>query len=104
VGDRVYGCLDNGVLTCFDARTGAIHYNERLGSGGEGFTASPVSDGRHLYFASELGNVHVVQATDKFLAVATNRLNETCMATPAISEGVLFLRTRNKLIAVGSNN
>jgi outer membrane protein assembly factor BamB len=102
VGDRVYGCQDNGVLTCFDASTGAIHYNARLGDGGEGFTASPVSDGRHLYFASELGNVHVVPATDKFSAVATNRLNETCMATPAISDGVLFFRTRNKLIAAGS--
>jgi outer membrane protein assembly factor BamB len=104
VGDRLYGCLDNGILTSFDARTGTIHYNERLGDGGEGFTASPVSDGRHLYFASEVGNVYVVTASDKFSVVATNRLNETCMATPAISEGTIFFRTRNKLIAVGSKN
>jgi len=102
VGDHIYGCLDNGVLTCFDARTGAVRYNERLGDGSEGFTASPVSDGRHLYFPSELGNVHVVPATVKFSVVATNRLGETCMATPAISEGALFFRTRNKVIAIGS--
>ena len=101
VGDRVYGCLDNGVLTCFDAKTGAISYSERLGSGSEGFTASPVSDGRHLYFASEVGNVYVVPADGKFSVVATNKLGETCMASPAISDGTLFFRTREHLTAIG---
>ena len=101
VGDRVYGCLDNGVLTCFDAKTGAISYSERLGSGSEGFTASPVSDGRHLFFASEVGNVFVVPADGKFSVVATNKLGETCMASPAISDGTLFFRTRERLTAIG---
>ncbi|HMJ90349.1 MAG TPA: PQQ-binding-like beta-propeller repeat protein, partial [Candidatus Acidoferrum sp.] len=62
IGNHVYGCTDGGVLTCFDAKTGAIRYSERLVRGGEGFTASPVSDGRHLFFPSELGNVYVVPA------------------------------------------
>ena len=101
VGDRVYGCLDNGVLTCFDANTGASSYSERLGSGSEGFTASPVSDGRHLFFASEVGNVFVVPADGKFSVVATNKLGETCMASPAISDGTLFFRTRERLTAIG---
>jgi len=102
VGDPLYGCYDNGVLSCFDAKTGAIRYGERLGSGAEGFTASPVSDGRHVYFPSEVGNVYVVPATGKFSVVATNVLGETCMATPAISDGALFFRTRERLIAVGA--
>jgi outer membrane protein assembly factor BamB len=101
VGDRVYGCLDNGVLTCFDAQTGAISYNERIGSGSEGFTASPVSDGRHLFFPSEVGNVYVVPADGKFSVTATNKLNETCMASPAISDGTLFFRARDRLMAIG---
>lgn len=101
VGDRVYGCLDNGVLVCFDAKTGSVHYNERIGSGGEGFTASPVSDGRNLYFPSETGNVYVIPATAKFSAIATNKLSETCMTTPAISDGILFFRTREHLMAIG---
>jgi len=63
-----------------------------------------VSDGQHLYFASEAGNVYVVPATDKFSIATTNRLGETCMATPAISDGSLFFRTRSKLIRVGSKN
>ena len=99
VGEHIYGCLDNGVLVCFNAKTGAIAYSERIGSGSEGFTASPVSDGRHLYFASEIGNVYVVPAGVKFSTVATNKLGETCMATPALSGGSLIFRTRDHVIA-----
>lgn len=101
VGKNLFGCVDNGVLTCFDATTGAIHYGERLTTKGEGFTSSPVSDGRHLYFASELGNVYVVPARTEFSVAATSSLDETCMSTPALSEGVLFFRTRDHLIAIG---
>jgi len=101
VGDNLYGCLDNGVLTCFDAETGAVHYSERLGNGSEGFTSSPVSDGRHLYFASEVGNVYVVPAGNQFSVLATNKLGENCMATPALSAGTLFYRTREQLVAIG---
>jgi outer membrane protein assembly factor BamB len=101
VGEHVYGCTDSGVLTCFDAKTGAIRYGERLVRGGEGFTGSPVSDGRHLYFASELGNVYVVPVGEKFSVAATNKLSETFMSTPALADGTLFFRTREHLVAVG---
>lgn len=102
VGDALYACFDIGVLTCFDAQTGAIRYSERLSKNGEGFTPSPVSDGRRLYFTSELGNVYVVPVGSKFSLVATNAMNETCMATPAISAGTLFYRTREKLVAIST--
>jgi hypothetical protein len=49
-----------------------------------------------------LGNVFVVPAAEKFSVVATNKLEETCLATPAISDGTLFFRTREKLVAVGA--
>src|SRR6185436_7754766 len=101
VGNHIYGCLDNGVVTCFDAKTGAIRYTERLASGSEGFTASPVSDGRHLYFSSEVGNVFAIPAAEKFSVTSTNKLGETCMATPALVDGTLFLRTREHLVAIG---
>ena len=101
IGDYLYGCNDGGVLTCFDAKTGTIQYSERLVRGGEGFTASPVSDGRHLYFSSEMGKVHVVPVGNRFSVTATNDLGETCMATPALNDGTLFFRTREQLIAVG---
>ncbi len=101
VNGLVFGCADTGLLTCFDGKTGEVKYSERLSKTSEGYTASPVSDGKHLYFTSELGNVFVVPATEKFSVVATNKLDETCLSTPAISEGVLFFRTREKLIAIG---
>lgn len=99
VGDELYCCKDNGVLTCFDARTGKEHYSQRL-DGGVGFTASPVSDGRHLYFTSEDGQVHVIKAGTTLDRVATNPLGEVCMATPAISDGVLYFRTLGHIVAV----
>jgi outer membrane protein assembly factor BamB len=100
VSNWVYACFDNGVLSCFDAKTGKIFFSERLSSIAQGYTASPVSDGRHLYFSGETGKVLVVPVGEKFSVVATNDLGETCMATPAISDGVLLFRTRTKLIAV----
>lgn len=104
VDGHIYACADTGAVTCLDARTGAVKYTERLASTSEGYTSSPVSDGRHLYFTSELGNVFVVPAKPAFSVVATNSLGEdqTCLSTPAISEGVLFFRTREKLIAIGA--
>jgi outer membrane protein assembly factor BamB len=101
VGENVFACFDIGLLTCFDAKTGAVRFSERLGNGSEGFTSSPVSDGRHLYIASETGNVYVVPAQSTFSVVATNKMGETCMATPAISSGTLFYRTRTQLVAIG---
>jgi outer membrane protein assembly factor BamB len=102
VGDRLFGCTDAGAVTCFDAATGAVKYNQRLSAGGQGFTASPVSDGRHVYFTSEQGVVFVLPATDQYSLAVTNELHETCLATPAIADGTLFFRTREKLIAVGA--
>jgi hypothetical protein len=101
VGDKVFGCIDWGILSCFDARTGHINFSERIGSGSEGFTASPVSDGRHLYFTSEVGNVYVADVSTNLSIVATNALGETCMASPAICDGTLYFRAREHLIAVG---
>jgi hypothetical protein len=101
VGDLVFGCADWGILSCFEARTDKLHFSERIGSGAEGFTASPVSDGRHLYFTSEVGNVYVADVDTKLSIVATNTLGETCMASPAICDGTLFFRAREHVIAVG---
>ncbi len=102
IGDLLFGCTDVGLLTCFDAKTGEIRFSERLSKTSEGYTASPVSDGRHLYFTSELGNVFVVPVKAEFSVVASNPLGETSLATPAIAAGKIFFRTRDKLVAVGT--
>jgi len=100
VGDYLYGCVDNGIVNCFDAKTGEIRYSERLGNGSEGFTASPVSDGRNLYFTSEVGHVYVIPANGTYSVAATNSLNETCLSTAAVSGGTLFYRARHELVAI----
>jgi outer membrane protein assembly factor BamB len=101
VGDFLYGCVDSGIVTCFEAKSGTVRYSERLGNGSEGFTGSAVSDGRNLYFTSEVGNVYVVPANGSFSVAATNTLNETCLSTAAVSGGTLFYRTRHELLAIG---
>ena len=101
IGNFLYACYDNGIVTCFDAVSGTIKYSERLTAGREGFSASPVSDGRHLYFASESGNVFTLPTGPVFSILSTNSLTETCMATPALVKGTLFFRTRQHLVAIG---
>src|SRR5690606_4592296 len=97
----LYVCRDNGVLSVYDARTGERKYQQRLAEGRTGFTASAVAAAGHVYFTSEDGDVYVVKAGPAFELIATNPMGEVCMATPAISEGVLFFRTRGHLVAVG---
>ncbi len=99
-GDYLYSCSDRGVLKCYRAKTGELVYRHRLGGGGTGFTASPVAANDQLYFTSEEGDVYVVQTGPEFKILAENQMGEVCMATPAISEGVLFFRTRDHLVAV----
>ena len=100
VGDLLYGSLD-GIVTCFDVKTGKIHYTERIGDGTQGFTASPVAAGGNIYLTGERGEVFVLPANEQFSVLATNRLGGICLPTPAISEGTLFFRTAEKLMAIG---
>jgi outer membrane protein assembly factor BamB len=101
-GEELYACNGGGVVTCFDARTGEERYRERLGDGRSGFSGSAIAADGLVYFTSEGGEIHVVRAGSSFERVATNDMGETCMATPALSEGVLFVRTRRHLVALGA--
>lgn len=101
-GEELYACSDGGILACHDALTGDVVYRERLGDGTSGFSSSAVAADGRIYFTSEGGQVYVVTAGPDFEVVAVNELGETCLATPALSEGVLFFRTRGHLVAVGN--
>ncbi len=98
-GDELYVCRDNGVITCWDARTGTQHYRERL-TAGFGYTSSGVAADGKLYYSSEEGDVHVVKAGPEFELLGVHEFGETVMATPAISRGMLLYRTRTKLVAI----
>ena len=103
-GDHLYVCKDNGVLSMFDAPTGKRLYQERLGDGRTGFTASAVAADGKIYYTSEDGEVFVIKPGPVFEVLARNPLGEVMLATPAISEGVLFFRTRGHLLAIGSKS
>ena len=81
-----------------DAKSGEIIFSERLP--GNGFTASPVSDGKRLYITSEFGKIWVVEAGRQYSEVNINELGDNCLATPAISNGTLYFRTQGSLLAV----
>jgi outer membrane protein assembly factor BamB len=100
-GDHLYVMRWNGILGVYDARTGARVYQQRLGQGATAFTASPVASGGNIYFATEDGEVYVIKAGARFELVATNRLDAPMLATPAISEGRLFIRTKDEILAFG---
>ena len=68
---------------------------------GSGFSSSPVAADGRLYFASEDGEVFVVRAGPTFELLATNTMSEVIMASPAVSGGLLFIRTLGHLVAIG---
>ena len=102
VGSLLFSCDTAGVLTCVDARSGRLHYSERLGTGGQSFTASPVAAADQLYFSTEGGDVFVVAVTEKFRVLATDSVGGPCLATPAVSDGVIYFRTAEKLVVIGA--
>lgn len=101
-GDHLYTCANNGILTAYDAKTGAQVYRERIaGTKSVAFSASPVAADGKLYFASEDGEVFVVKAGPKFELLATNPMGEVLMATPAIVDGMVLVRGQHHLFAIG---
>jgi outer membrane protein assembly factor BamB len=99
-GECLYTCSNSGILACYDAATGREVYKERMG--GTSYTASPVAADGRLYFTSEQGEVRVVKAGRTFELLAVNELGDYCLATPAISNGSLFVRTQHYLWALGA--
>ncbi len=96
-GDLLYTVADGGVLSAYEAKTGRLVYQERLPTS---FTASPVASDGKLYLPSEDGEVFVVRAGPKFELLAKNPMGEPLMATPAISDGTLLLRSQGHVFAV----
>ncbi len=100
---KVYSLNNNGLIGCYDLKTGKEYYFERIRHRGNGFSASPVAADGKIYCAGEDGLVFVVQAGETFKLLATNFIGEPLMATPALSDGVMYLRGTRTLFAVGKS-
>ncbi|MEX2262017.1 MAG: PQQ-binding-like beta-propeller repeat protein [Bryobacteraceae bacterium] len=97
VGEELYTVTDNGIASCLDAKTGNIHWQERLGGS---HSASPTfADGR-IYFLSEEGDSTVIAPGRKFEKLAVNRLGEATLASMAISGGAIFIRGERHLYRI----
>lgn len=94
LGDELYFVSDAGIATCADARTGTVHWSERLGGG---FSASPVAAEGRVYFQNEAGTGFVVKAGKAFELLARNELGERSLASFAVADGALFIRTETRL-------
>jgi outer membrane protein assembly factor BamB len=95
----LYLATHNGVLRCFDFKTGEKMYEERLGLTAL-CSASPVAADGKIYCSSEDGIIYVLKAGPKLEVLAKNDLGEPCLATPAISQGTLYFRTAASLLAI----
>ena len=97
----LYVLANNGVFDAYEIATGKEIYRQRLPLVGSGFSASPVAADGKIYLPNEDGEMLVVEAGEVFKHLATNSLGETLMATPAISEGVIYVRGGATLFAIG---
>jgi len=97
----LYTNANNGRLTAYDAASGEMLYRARIGRTGGSYVASPVAADGKLYFADEDGMVHVVKAGPEYELLESNDMGEVIWATPAITDGVLVVRTLQHVWGIG---
>ncbi|MCY4074936.1 MAG: PQQ-binding-like beta-propeller repeat protein [Acidobacteria bacterium] len=97
VGDELYVVTDFGIATCVDAHTGDIHWQQRLGGN---HSASPVFVDGRIYFQNEEGITTVIAPGTEFRELARNRLDGVTLASMAVSDGALFVRTDTHLYRI----
>ena len=100
----VYIATYGGVLSAYDAKTGERKFQERLlKDTSSAFTSSPVANDGRIFIAGEDGQVIVIKAGPVFERVATNDMGASVLASPAISDGRLLIRTASQLVAISGS-
>jgi outer membrane protein assembly factor BamB len=94
VGDRIFLVSNGGAASLLDVATGRPVWQKRLG--GE-FSASPILADSRIYVSNQTGDTFVISAAAPHDVVATNTLDEGCMASPAVFDGAIYLRTKTHL-------
>jgi len=95
---RLFLWGDDGVVTCLNVSSGEVIWRERVGGA---FYGSPVCVGNRLYCIARDGDVVVLAASDTFKRLARVPLGEPSHTTPAVSDGVMYLRTCSSLFSLG---
>ncbi|MBP7951633.1 MAG: PQQ-binding-like beta-propeller repeat protein [Verrucomicrobiales bacterium] len=97
VAKHFYILNDGGILSCVRAASGEVVYSERVL---ENAYSSPVSTAGKIYCISRTGEVAVVKAGEKFEVLGRASLGEPCESTPALANGMMFIRTAKRLLAL----
>ena len=101
LGDQYYTLMDRGFLTSNDPRTGKeVYGRQRIAVDSGTFTASPWTYNGKIFAISEDGDTFVMQAGPNFKLLGRNALDEMTLATPAVANGSLFIRTATKLYRI----
>ncbi|MEJ2110663.1 MAG: PQQ-binding-like beta-propeller repeat protein [Acidobacteriota bacterium] len=91
-GGYIYVLYDQGFFACYEAKTGREVYGKQRIGNGTNFSASPLVIGDRVFLFSEDGDVYVLKTGPEFVVLDVNSLGEGMMATPAVSEGMMFVR------------
>ena len=98
VGDFYFLVDDNGIATCLDAHSGERVWQKRFPGK---YTASPIAAAGRIYFVNEAGSTLVIRSGVKqYEKLAENPLGEPVFASPAISQGNVFIRTAKNLVCI----
>jgi outer membrane protein assembly factor BamB len=97
-GDLLFLWSDEGIVSCADVQSGEVHWRKRIGGT---FYASPICIGDHIYNISAAGTAIVVAAEKEYKLVSRQELGEPSHSTPAVANGVMYLRTFSKLFSLG---
>ncbi len=97
-GNWFFTAADNGIATCWDAKTGALKWKERIG---RHFSGSAVAAEGRIYFIDDDGVTTVVKASDTFEILAKNPLGEKCYTSPAFADGAIYVRGEKHLYKIG---
>jgi outer membrane protein assembly factor BamB len=100
VDDELYTVSDTGIASCLDAKSGAIHWQQRLGAS---FSASPVFGDGRIYFLAEQGVATVLAPGKAYRKLATSTLDGATLASMAISGGSIFVRTDTHLYRIAGS-
>ncbi len=104
VGDTLYLINDmTSIVTAFDARTGDPFWQARLGEAArESFSPAPVAFDGKVFVTNDAGTTFVIQHGREFKLLRTNTLGEGMIASPALVDGMWYIRTTRHLWAIGT--
>jgi outer membrane protein assembly factor BamB len=97
IDNLLFAVNDNGIVSCFDARTGKAHWQKRIGGN---FSASPILASGHVFFFSHEGDVTAFRASPELADPVTSHFDGQLMASPAVLNSSVLLRSRTKLYCI----